>query len=298
MKNYWIIYIDEFLLEKFINQWIWERMLEIYNDTFKLLLKSDYIDLSDLSTYTTNNFKKILWHYFMKRWWSSTTYNHYRKYFSSYCNFLTNEWYLQENPLNKVNKRKQAKKVPKTLTRDQLNEIIDNLDNAFWYDFIWLRNKTIFYTYLNTWLRLSELTSLKIEDLKINDWYIYVLNWKWNKERLIPLNKEIMKKLYSYLKQLKKQEVKSVFLFPTIYWNDLKKRDMKKIIDRLRYCISFYFTWHQLRHTFATELVRNNFDIYNISQILWHSNIDTTKIYLSTDTQKLKKQLDKIELFV
>jgi len=72
---------------------------------------------------------------------------------------------------------------------------------------------------------------------------------------------------------------------------------MRRIIGRLRYCISFHFTWHQLRHTFATELVRNNFDIYNISRILGHSKIDTTKIYLSVDTAKLKKQIDRINLF-
>ncbi len=72
---------------------------------------------------------------------------------------------------------------------------------------------------------------------------------------------------------------------------------MQAIINKIRSHTTFHFTWHQLRHTYATELVRNNFDIYNISQILGHSTIDTTKIYLSVDTDKLKKQLDKIKLF-
>ncbi len=72
---------------------------------------------------------------------------------------------------------------------------------------------------------------------------------------------------------------------------------MQTIIKKIRSFLTFHFTWHQLRHTYATELVRNNFDIYNISQILGHSTIDTTKIYLSVDTDKLKKQLDKIKLF-
>ncbi len=87
------------------------------------------------------------------------------------------------------------------------------------------------------------------------------------------------------------------YIFPTIYWNCLQKKDMQSLINRIRENTTFHFTWHQLRHTYATELVRNNFDIYNISKILWHSTIDTTKIYLSVDTDKLKKQLDKIKLF-
>ncbi len=72
---------------------------------------------------------------------------------------------------------------------------------------------------------------------------------------------------------------------------------MRRIIEKIRTCITFHFTWHQLRHTFATELVRNNFDIYNISSILGHSDINTTKIYLSVDTDRLKKQLDEIPMF-
>ncbi|WP_321471736.1 site-specific integrase [Halarcobacter sp.] len=77
----------------------------------------------------------------------------------------------------------------------------------------------------------------------------------------------------------------------------MQRKDMQKLINKIRENISFHFTWHQLRHTYATELVKNNFDIYNISKILGHSTIDTTRVYLSVDTGKLKKQLDKIKLF-
>lgn len=72
---------------------------------------------------------------------------------------------------------------------------------------------------------------------------------------------------------------------------------MRTIIERIRECLTFHFTWHQLRHTFATELVRNNFDVYNISRILGHSDINTTKIYLDIDTERLKKQLDEVSMF-
>lgn len=97
------------------------------------------------------------------------------------------------------------------------------------------------------------------------------------------------------------------YLFPSIKINclylgssrggRLGGRDMRVIIERVRFCLTFHFTWHQLRHTFATALVRNNFDIYNISQILGHSDINTTKIYLSVDTNRLKKQLDSLSIF-
>jgi site-specific recombinase XerD len=72
---------------------------------------------------------------------------------------------------------------------------------------------------------------------------------------------------------------------------------MRLIIDRIRYCLTFHFTWHQLRHTYATELVRNNFDIFNISKILGHTKIETTQIYLSSNVEKMKEQIDMIKMF-
>lgn len=102
----------------------------------------------------------------------------------------------------------------------------------------------------------------------------------------------LVKILHQYLKKRNKEyQYDSGFFFPTVHGNALQKRDMQVIIKKIRYCISFHFTWHQLRHTFATELVRNNFDIYNISKILGHAKIDTTKIYLSIDVGKLKNNL-------
>ena len=101
-----------------------------------------------------------------------------------------------------------------------------------------------------------------------------------------------MKLLHHYLKRARANLHDDGFLFPSTHGGALQIWHMRKIIEKIRYCISFYFTWHQLRHTFATELVRNNFDIYNISRILGHSKVDTTKIYLSVDVGRLKKQLD------
>jgi len=78
----------------------------------------------------------------------------------------------------------------------------------------------------------------------------------------------VIKHLFNYLKVRKKTFIKSDYIFTSAYGNMLQRKDMQKLIEKIRSKISFHFTWHQLRHTYATELVRNNFDIYNISQIL------------------------------
>ena len=300
MKKHWIIYIDDFLIEKEINQWIWPRMIDIYNAVFKLFIANPYVIPSDLSTYTSQNFKRFLWEKLQERNWSSETYNYYRKSLSCYCRYLTTEDWLEKNPFDSIAKRKVPERLPKSLTKDEVTELLENLDIAFDADtFVWKRNQTMVHTYLYTGLRLSELMNLNFSNLQIYDGYITVIKWKWSKDRTIPLSKEIIKVLISYLKTRNRiySGKEDVALFPTIHWNHLQQRDTTLMINRLRECISFHFTWHQLRHTFATELVRNNFDIYNIAQILWHSKIDTTKIYLSSDTHRLKLQLDKIPMF-
>lgn len=298
MKKFWNLYVDDFLIEKSINQWVSDRMIEIYHTVFRLVDISQDVTLADLESYTPQNFKRFLWEYFIERNWSSKTYNHYRKYIRCYCEYLKNEWYLQDNPIDRILKRKEAKTLPKTLSSEQVKELQKSLEKTFDMNtIIWVRNKTMVYTYLYTWMRLSELTNLKTEDLRIHDGFIRVIQWKGGKDRLIPLTREAIKHLHNYLKEKKKSLIKSDYIFPTAYWNAIQRKDMQAIIKKIREHISFHFTWHQLRHTYATELVKNNFDIYNISQILGHSTIDTTKIYLSVDTNKLKKQLDKIKLF-
>lgn len=299
MKKTGYDYIDDFLIEKFINQWISEKHYLTYMWVFRVLFECKLVIPWDLHTYTTLNFKRFLWDNFIKRNWSSATYNKYRKCLKAYCKYLVDEWYLHENPIDRILKRKEPKQLPKTLTREQVKELLSSLSSTFEYNtFIWLRNITMVYVYLYTGLRLSELTQLTLENIDLENSAIRVVKWKWSKDRVVPVSKVLLWFLKSYMKKRTGFIDNDLYIFPTIKGNQLQARDMRAIIEKIRRWITFYFTWHQLRHTFATELVRNNFDVYNISQILGHSKIDTTKIYLSVDTNKLKKQIDKVSLFV
>lgn len=79
------------MLEKVINEGIGERMEERYETIFKLFLLNSYVVPSDLSTYTSQNFKRFLGDSFIERKWASETYNNYRRYLKCYCGFLKAE---------------------------------------------------------------------------------------------------------------------------------------------------------------------------------------------------------------
>lgn len=188
------------MLEKTVSQWIWIRMTEQYCTVFNLFGKSTDVLAKELSTYTPQNFKRFLWDNLIQKNWSSATYNSYRKYFRCYCEFLKNQWYLSENPFDKIQKRKVAIQLPKTLTKNEVQELLRKLPTAFdMSTYVWKRNETIVYTYLYTGLRLSELLNLKLKDLEIHEWFIKVIKWKWGKDRVIPLSQTLTKKLAHYM---------------------------------------------------------------------------------------------------
>lgn len=298
MKKFNSFIIDEFLIEKFVNEWLSPKSLECYFSFFKILLETNHLNVEDFNSYTSSAFKRFLGENLIEKNWSSWTYNSYRKYARVFCEYLVREEYIEENPIDKIKKRKEEKKLPKALSKEQVNELkVASLTAFDLNTFVWKRNNTFLHTFLYTWIRKSELLNLKIWDINLEEGYIKVVKGKWWKDRIVPIISSLERTLLSFMQARISISSKEWYLFCSIRWNKLQDRDMRVIIDKLRKCTTFHFTWHSLRHTFATELVRNNFDIYNISQLLWHTKIETTKIYLSVDTHKIKNQLEEISMF-
>ena len=106
----------------------------------------------------------------MEKGWSSATYNSYRRYLRSYCNYLVNEEYLDGNPIDRISKRKEPQQLPRALHGEQVEELLRSLNLAFdKTTFYGLRNITMVYCYLHTGLRLSELTGLTVDNLMLMD---------------------------------------------------------------------------------------------------------------------------------
>ncbi|MCT4617421.1 MAG: tyrosine-type recombinase/integrase [Candidatus Gracilibacteria bacterium] len=301
MKKYGNRILDDFLLEKQVNEGLSFKSLESYCSLFNFLIKDEIIKITDFPTYTTANFRSFLGNLFLDRKWSSSTYNTYRKNLKVFCKYLVREGYLEKNPIDEITKRKEEKKLPKTLTKQQVQELLAVINTI--YDkgdkYINVRNQTMFHLLLYTGIRKSELMNLKIGDINVDEGYLKIRRGKGAKDRMVPLLGHLKLKINKYLRNRLKLKIceNQNYLFCSRRGYQLSNRDMRKIIENMRYYLTFHLTWHMLRHTFATELVRNNFDIYNISQLLGHSKIETTKIYLSVDTHKIAQQMSRIQMF-
>lgn len=298
MKHYWIELIDDFLEYKYIHCWLSNETIRTYVFVFNSFLESELFDFNDFSTFTEANFLKCLKDNLINKKWSSRTYNKMRKNLKVFCDYLIMKWKLTANPLEKITYRNTEKNLPKYLTRSQINILQRTIEKVYKCDnVISIRNKTIMYFYLFSWLRLSELTHLKLEDISFENNTIRVNKGKWWKDRVVPLISILKKKLKIYLSTCHKHKIDIDILFPTRFWNCLQHRDIYNIFNKVRAKLSFRFTPHMCRHTFATTLINNDVPIYNVQKAMWHTDIKTTEIYVCLDMNNFAKKLNKLKLF-
>lgn len=298
MKYYWIDFIDSFLFEKSINEGLSLKTIEGYKTSFNLLFLNKYVDVENFATYTEINFKYMLWEAFLKNNWSSNTYNRYRKELKVFCDYLLKNNHIEKNPFDNIEPRKVKKNLPKALNVKQVKELINRIEEIYENnDFLSLRNKTIMYCYIYTWCRLSEILKLKNSEIDFINKIIRINQWKGNKDRIVPLTNELSDILIKYLLKKRNSRIFWDLLFTTKNWFELTKKDIYRIVKKIKENLSFDFTPHILRHTFATELVRKDIDIYKVSKVLWHSNVKTTQIYMGLTIKDVSDQLQNISLY-
>ena len=145
-------------------------------------------------------------------------------------------------------------------------------------------------------LRLSELVSLKLEDINFSDEIITVLG-KGKKMRVVPVGKEAIQSLKNWIKirsQLK-NIVNNSILFLTKQTRALSQRAVQY---RLKFWakkqgISENIHPHLLRHSFASHLLQSSQDLRAVQELLGHENISSTQIYTHLDFQHLSKTYDQ-----
>lgn len=133
-------------------------------------------------------------------------------------------------------------------------------------------------------LRISEVASLKVSDILTKEHKIRVIG-KGNKERYAPLPNFTLKLLRLYWIQ-NKDKITNNYFFPGLYGNRINsyiseftiKCAFQKIKENNN--LDNSITFHTLRHSYATEFIKNGGDIWELKNILGHSSINTTSIYL------------------
>lgn len=197
----------------------------------------------------------------------------------SFYKFLEINKYTKSNPLTLINNPKQPKTLPKVLSEEDVNKLLDiNLKTDF--DF---RNKAMLELMYGSGLRVSELINLNVNDIDVNNCTVRIFG-KGSKERIIPLNEYTIEAINNYIlyhRNVLFKHGENNYLFLNNHGNKMTRQGFFKILKKLakEKNIKTEFSPHTLRHSFATHLLKYGADLRSIQELLGHESISTTQIY-------------------
>lgn len=206
---------------------------------------------------------------------------------NSFYKYLLREKLVNFNPTDKVISPKTKKRLPTFVEEKSMVELFRDID--FGSGYIGARDCLILSLFYMTGIRLSELISLKINDVDFNENTIKVLG-KRNKERIIPFGNQLHKEMKTFIEFRKDIEPKENFLFLTLKGESLYPRLVQRIVIHYLGIVATNEkrSPHVLRHTFATHLLNNGADLNAIKELLGHSNLAATQVYTHNSFEKLR----------
>lgn len=200
--------------------------------------------------------------------------------------------YIDQDPSSELESPKLPKRQPKYLTLEDSRRLLQRVDPE--EDAFAERNYCILTLFLNCGLRLSELCSINVEDIKGST--LRVIG-KGSKERTIYLNRACLSALEAYLPSRPKRSRDKKALFISRQGNRLARTSVQRMIreylkksgiDPTKY------STHKLRHTAATLMYQyGQVDIRMLQQILGHESVATTEIYTHVDRAQLHEAVEK-----
>ncbi|MEY2924752.1 MAG: site-specific tyrosine recombinase XerD [Bacteroidota bacterium] len=212
----------------------------------------------------------------------------------SFYKFLLAEEVITANPFSRISNPKLPKYLPSVLTHEEVMSMIEHIDYS---RFASERDKTVIMLLYGSGLRVSELVSLQVNDLFLEEGVIKVLG-KGNKERLVPIGEKTINQIGHYIRYYRNEVAKKKSepeLILNQKGNKLSRVYVFKIIKRLaeKAGIRQNISPHTLRHTFATVLIEAGADLRAVQQMLGHQSITTTEIYTHIDKSYLKTVIEQ-----
>ncbi|MGH1337262.1 MAG: tyrosine-type recombinase/integrase [Aureispira sp.] len=231
----------------------------------------------------------------LEKKWSPKTIRNHLQYLSLFLDWCVKRNHLEKNYAKEIEKPKLPKTLPKSLSKDQATRLLEWAEHySYYYSFERTRAICIIATFIFTGIRLQELYNLKVSHVNVTDKVLVVRSGKGNKDRIIPLNGQLIHIIKEYLRQREKRHKTTPYFFTSLRKNDkMGQKTVEKLVKKLREVSGIYFYPHLLRHTFATLMVEGGCDIYSLSKMMGHSDIQTTTIYLNVSTKHLKHQILK-----
>ena len=207
----------------------------------------------------------------------------------SMYHFIQNEGIISSDPTNQIHSLKIKKKLPKTLTNDEIEALLNKPETTTQKG---IRDKAMLELLYATGIRVTEMIDLKIEDVDMNIGYVNCRHGE--KMRVIPIYSLARQAVKKYIEEARpymiKRENKTDTLFVNCNGEKMSRQGFWKIIKQyaLLANINKDITPHTLRHSFATHLLENGADLRSIQEMLGHTDISSTQVYAQIVKNKIK----------
>jgi len=282
---------NEALIKRFTEYLSLERgyshntVLAYQNDVTKLAI---YIK-KDLLILSADELKKYL---LTVNHLSSKTLAHKISVFNAFYEYYLKAEKISHNPADGLTRPKLASTLPTILTLEEVSDLLDiKVDNPF--D---ARNKAILELLYSSGLRISELTTLELSNLDLDDSLVRVMG-KGSKERIVPLGDYATLALANYITNYRStlNKKRSSYIFLNNRGGTISRQFIFKTIKEIaqKKGIKKNISPHTLRHTFATHLLKNGADLRIIQELLGHENLSTTQIYTHLSNESLHQDYDE-----
>ncbi len=212
----------------------------------------------------------------------------------AFMNHLEYEDIINTNPFRKLRlKIKEGKQLPRTIDLKYIKKLFNyiyaqkekrgNFNNGSYK--ILVRDIAVIEMLFATGMRVSELSNLKLKNINLSKGEVLVQG-KGNRERIIPIpNNETLNVLYTHYELNKDKIINESYFFLNRLNNRLSEQSIRLMIRNYIKKLHFnqHITPHMFRHSVATLLLENGVDIRYIQNILGHSSINTTQIYVQVN---------------
>jgi integrase/recombinase XerD len=209
--------------------------------------------------------------------------------FRRFYRFMVRDGLIETDPTAQIAMPKIGRSLPKSLSEAEVDALLEAPTVT---DPLGHRDRTMLEVLYATGLRVSELVSLKHNQVNLNQGVMRVVG-KGNRERLIPLGDEAVGWLQQFMQGPRVEillERQTDYLFPTrrgdrmtrqAFWHIIKRYSKKAGVEK-------ELSPHTLRHAFATHLLNHGADLRVVQMLLGHSDLSTTQIYTHVARERLK----------
>jgi len=210
--------------------------------------------------------------------------------FRQFYQWLLREGLLREDPTAMIESPKLGRGLPKALSEAQVTALLEAPDLS---TALGLRDRTMLELMYATGLRVSEMVSLELNRVNLNQGVVRILG-KGGKERLVPLGEEAIEWLARYLRESRPRlmgHADCAQVFVTARKSGLSRQAFWYAIRRQARAagIKRDVSPHMLRHSFATHLLNHGADLRVVQLLLGHSDLSTTQIYTHIAREGLKR---------